>query len=114
MGIFNKTPEEITKRNAKREENHRKNAAQREKMRARVDRINSDQKEAKRLKYAIICPNCGSEDVAHISQSSKNFSVKKAVIGGAIAGSAGLLAGALGSKGKSVFMCNSCHRQFVK
>lgn len=61
------------------------------------------------------CPFCGNDNVVPLGTNCKGFSAGKAIIGGAIAGPAGLLAGALGKGGKkTIWVCAKCGKQFTR
>lgn len=59
-------------------------------------------------KSPVKCPRCGS---ASLSADKKGFGIGKAVVGAAVAGPAGLIAGNIGAK-KVRITCLSCGNQF--
>ena len=105
-----KTPEQLAKRKANDEKYERRIQEIKERQKNREERTEG----YKRMINTIRCPECQSEDVRLISSSRKEFSAGKAIIGGAVAGAPGLLAGAIGKKGKEVYFCNHCQKQFTR
>lgn len=64
------------------------------------------------LTKGIKCPQCKSKQVQFVQQDKKSFSVGKAVLGGALTGGLGTLAGFTGKKGKKQWYCNDCGCMF--
>ena len=63
----------------------------------------------------LFCPFCGSEDVTPLSKHREGFSAGKAVAGAVLAGGVGALAGFAGESSSKVdWLCNECHKAFVK
>ncbi|MDV7719027.1 hypothetical protein GA840_04080 [Pediococcus ethanolidurans] len=59
------------------------------------------------------CPKCGSKNLQIVGNHRKGFSVGKAVVGGALTGGVGTLAGFAGKKGKKTDMiCMNCGKTF--
>nr|DAX74412.1 MAG TPA: transcription factor IIS-like protein [Caudoviricetes sp.] len=60
----------------------------------------------------IVCPKCKcSDNIEIMGEKKKGFSVTKSVVGGALTGGIGLLAGFIGKKGKYDMFCKNCgHR----
>ncbi|ANK60932.1 hypothetical protein AYR52_06010 [Loigolactobacillus backii] len=59
------------------------------------------------------CPKCGSYNIQVVGNHHKGFSVGKAVVGGALAGGVGTVAGFAGKKGKKTDMiCMNCGKKF--
>lgn len=56
---------------------------------------------------ALICPKCRSKDV-EIGSASNKYSVGKGLVGAALVGPIGLVAGAAGKKGKTTCHCRNC------
>lgn len=54
------------------------------------------------------CPKCKGTNIQVLGQQKKGFSVGKAVVGGALTGGIGLLAGFAGKKGKYEVFCGDC------
>lgn len=54
------------------------------------------------------CPKCGSTNIELLGKNRKGFSVGKALVGGAITGGVGLMAGFIGKKGKYDIFCKDC------
>lgn len=73
-------------------------------------KVQKKQLKLQRKQYNSIakCPKCGSTS---LSGHKKGFGIGKAVIGGAVAGPMGLVAGNIGS-GKVKVTCLSCGKQF--
>lgn len=61
------------------------------------------------MSKSIQCPKCGSRDFIAAKSSGKSLSLSKSLIGGALIGPPGLIAGAiLGTKGKVTLICKDC------
>lgn len=59
------------------------------------------------------CPKCGSQEIQSLGVHKKGFSVGKAVVGGALTGGIGTVAGFAGKKTKKTdFVCMHCGKQF--
>lgn len=59
------------------------------------------------------CPKCGSKSLQVVGNHRKAFSVGKAIVGGALTGGIGTLAGFAGKKGKKVdVICMNCGKKF--
>ncbi|OJF96206.1 hypothetical protein [Alkalibacterium sp. 20] len=71
-------------------------------------------KKEKVNKHALKCPKCKSTNVVFMDNNKKGFSVGKAVVGGALTGGIGTLAGFAGKKGKDRWHCNDCGNVFQK
>lgn len=54
------------------------------------------------------CPKCKSLNVQVLGQQKKEFSVKKAIIGGVLTGGIGAIAGFAGKNGKYEVFCSDC------
>lgn len=66
------------------------------------------------VKAGPMCPYCYSENVIQLGTTRKPYSVGRALVFGALSGSAAL--GALGgfkNPGKNKMICRSCHREFT-
>ena len=57
------------------------------------------------------CPKCGSTNIQVIGNDRK-FSMGKALVGGALTGGVGLMAGFIGKKGKYDCFCCNCGNRF--
>lgn len=67
------------------------------------------------MSKSMNCPKCGSTNIELLGNNRKAFSVGKALIGGAITGGVGLMAGLIGKKGKYEVFCKDCgHRWKTK
>jgi len=64
--------------------------------------------DAEKANEPIKCPKCGSTS---LSANKKGFGIGKAIVGGAVAGPLGLMAGNIGSK-KVRVTCLKCGHQF--
>lgn len=60
----------------------------------------------------IICKYCRSTNVEFMQNQRKGFSVSKAIVGGALTGGVGALAGFAGKKGKNQYFCRDCNSTF--
>ncbi|GAA3629283.1 hypothetical protein GCM10022297_05030 [Lactobacillus hamsteri] len=81
-----------------------KKQAKLEKKQAKLEKLNL---------YRMSCPRCKSEDFTILGQHKKGFSVGKAVVGTALTGGVGSLAGFAGKKSKKLdIICNKCGRQY--
>lgn len=56
------------------------------------------------------CPACGSLAVQAVAQPKKKLSISKGIVGGALLGPLGAVAGGtiLGKKGKATLHCTQC------
>lgn len=63
-------------------------------------------------KKRVMCKYCKSTNVEFMQHHKKGFSVGKAVVGGALTGGVGALAGFVGKKGKNEWFCKDCGRTF--
>lgn len=69
--------------------------------------------EKKQQAKAPHCPRCGSKNLQVLGNHRKAFSVGKAVVGGALTGGIGTLAGFAGKKSKKVdVICMNCGKKF--
>lgn len=83
-----------------------------EKNQAKLDRM---EKAKRQYKPIIQCPHCRSKSTHFVENDSKQFSVGKAVVGAALTGGVGSLAGFAGKKGKkNIWKCNQCGSIFKK
>lgn len=64
------------------------------------------------MSKAVKCKYCKSSNVEFMQNKRKGFSVGKAVVGGALTGGIGALAGFAGKRGKNQFICRDCNRVF--
>lgn len=62
------------------------------------------------------CPKCRSKDIEAISQPGKKLSISKGLVGGALLGPIGAVAGGamLGKKGKTTLHCRDCGNVWEK
>jgi len=60
----------------------------------------------------VKCGKCGSAQIQVLGQRRKSFSVGKAIVGGALTGGLGTLAGFTGGKSKIDAFCTSCGYRF--
>ncbi|MFT8425738.1 MAG: hypothetical protein ABF630_09775 [Liquorilactobacillus sp.] len=66
-----------------------------------------------KLNNKFKCPKCGSHNIQPLGVHKKGFSIGKAVVGGALTGGIGTLAGFSGKKTKKTdFVCMNCGKQF--
>jgi rRNA maturation endonuclease Nob1 len=64
------------------------------------------------MKIKKVCPFCGSEEITYVSQKD-GFGVGKAVVGGALLGPVGLLAGGIGANHTEMKCgCTKCGQVF--
>lgn len=80
----------------------------------RIDEKNEVEivEEQKPVIKKIICPTCNNSDLTFIGNDRKQFSVGKAVVGTALTGGVGSLAGFAGKKGKNQWHCKECGAVF--
>lgn len=81
---------------------------------AQVEKWREDDYKKRMVKAGLMCPYCYSENVIQLGTARKPYSVGRALVFGALSGSAAL--GALcGFKnpGKNKMICRSCHREFT-
>lgn len=65
------------------------------------------------MSKSIKCPKCKSTNIEVLGGGSKRLSAGKAVIGGALAGPAGLLIGGMiGKKEKYEVFCKDCGKRW--
>ena len=101
------TAEELQQKELERERKRIEDEAQMEKCR-------EDAYKKRMVKAGLMCPYCYSENVIQLGTTRKPYSVGRALVFGALSGSAAL--GALcGFKnpGKNKMICRSCHREFT-
>lgn len=81
---------------------------------AQVEKWREDDYKKRMVKAGLMCPYCYSENVIQLGTMRKPYSVGRALVFGALSGSAAL--GALGgfkNPGKNKMICRSCHREFT-
>lgn len=101
------TAEELQQKELERERKRIEDEAQMEKWR-------EDDYKKRMVKAGLMCPYCYSENVIQLGTMRKPYSVGRALVFGALSGSAAL--GALGgfkNPGKNKMICRSCHREFT-
>lgn len=101
------TAEELQQKELERERKRIEDEAQMEKWR-------EDDYKKHMVKAGPMCPYCYSENVIQLGTTRKPYSVGRALVFGALSGSAAL--GALGgfkNPGKNKMICRSCHREFT-
>lgn len=101
------TAEELQQKELERERKRIEDEAQMEKWR-------EEDYKKRMVKAGLMCPYCYSENVIQLGTTRKPYSVGRALVFGALSGSAAL--GALcGFKnpGKNKMICRSCHREFT-
>ena len=101
------TAEELQQKELERERKRIEDETQMEKWR-------EDAYKKRMVKAGLMCPYCYSENVIQLGSTRKPYSVGRALVFGALSGSAAL--GALcGFKnpGKNKMICRSCHREFT-
>lgn len=101
------TAEELQQKELERERKRIEDETQMEKWR-------EDAYKKRMVKASLMCPYCYSENVIQLGSTRKPYSVGRALVFGALSGSAAL--GALcGFKnpGKNKMICRSCHREFT-
>lgn len=101
------TAEELQQKELERERKRIEDETQMEKWR-------EDAYKKRMVKAGLMCPYCYSENVIQLGTTRKPYSVGRALVFGALSGSAAL--GALcGFKnlGKNKMICRSCHREFT-
>lgn len=101
------TAEELQQKELERERKRIEDEAQMEKWR-------EEDYKKRMVKAGLMCPYCCSENVIQLGTTRKPYSVGRALVFGALSGSAAL--GALcGFKnpGKNKMICRSCHREFT-
>lgn len=101
------TAEELQQKELERERKRIEDEAQMEKWR-------EDDYKKRMVKAGPMCPYCYSENVIQLGTTRKPYSVGRALVFGALSGSAAL--GALGgfkNPGKNKMICRSCHREFT-
>lgn len=101
------TAEELQQKELERERKRIEDEAQMEKWR-------EDDYKKRMVKAGLMCPYCYSENVIQLGTTRKPYSVGRALVFGALSGSAAL--GALGgfkNPGKNKMICRSCHREFT-
>lgn len=77
----------------------------------RYDNMHKD-RAVNKNRTSSICPSCQSADVHYMGTQSKQFSVKKALIGGLLTGGIGAVAGFAGKKGPDQWQCSQCRNIF--
>lgn len=101
------TAEELQQKELERERKRIEDEAQMEKWR-------EDDYKKHMVKAGLMCPYCYSENVIQLGTTRKPYSVGRALVFGALSGSAALSA-LCGFKnpGKNKMFCRSCHREFT-
>lgn len=77
-----------------------------------TDKLVKSQTKKKIDKNAVTCPKCKSTNAVFMDNKKKSFSMGKAVVGTALTGGVGALAGFAGKKGKDRWHCQDCGNTF--
>lgn len=79
-----------------------------------MEKWREDDYKKRMVKAGLMCPYCYSENVIQLGTTRKPYSVGRALVFGALSGSAALGAFCgFKNPGKNKMICRSCHREFT-